>query len=100
MQNSKTIPAGATVYYARRNLDYFYTRLMRVSTAKVVKRTPLGYKFESEYGNGFHKDEEYYISEDKKEIAALLLEDIKKGEAQLAAYAAEIAAAKEILQNV
>lgn len=76
MQNSKTIPAGATVYYCRRGLDYRYTMLMEIKSGIVKKRTPLGYKLEDRYTEGRRLDVDYYISEDRKEVVAAVLKDI------------------------
>lgn len=99
MENSKTIPAGATVYYCRRGLDYRYPSLMKVEKAVVKNRTPLGYKFESRSGNGFHKDEDYYISEDRKEVVRAVQEDINRAQAEVKKMSIDLVNAHARLSN-
>lgn len=99
MQNSKTIPAGATVYYCRRGLDYRYPMLMKIETGVVKKRTPLGYKLVDRYTEGRRLDVDYYISEDREEVANAVRKDIQAARAQLDLMAAELVKAREGLAD-
>lgn len=76
MENSKTIPAGATVYYCRRALDHRYTSLMTIETGVVKKRTPQGYKLEMRFSEVRLLDVDYYISENRKDVVDALKNDI------------------------
>lgn len=101
MKNSKKIPAGATVYYCRRGLDYRYPTLMKVEAAKVKSRTPLGYKFECNHSKlgWLHLDEQYYISEDREEVANAVRKDIQAAREELDRMAAELVKAREGLAH-
>ena len=80
-KNPVDIPAGHTVYAARRELSTEHLVLMTVSTHKVIKRTPTGYKLASRYAhNGalLFSDADYYISTERADVARALLEDCRE----------------------
>lgn len=99
MQNSKTIPAGATVYYCRSGLGFDFTSLMTVQTAVIQKRTPTGYKIESHYNRlgWLLSDSEYYVSENRKEVVDAVLHDISVATEKAYSYITELEKAADKL---
>lgn len=79
MINAKNIQPGTLVFTALRGLKPRHASLFEVEKNTIVKRTATGYKIEQRYAhNGAYlmKDDQYYISTDRDEVARALKADL------------------------